>query len=184
MTTAEVRARLAAVRGVNQTFQIFPSDPLVRIGPGLWGLLYRDVDLAGAQPLLARLREALQARQTGLHLTELPGVPGLDLVDSAAQDAAWTAAAETAGIRIDRGQYAYLAEWGASRRLAVPDAVKAAIADVGAEGVVFEEICQRVNALTQREVPANHVNQALRGLDLSYDAARRLWMFETQDAEP
>jgi hypothetical protein len=38
MTTTELRTRLAAVRGVNHTFQIYPSDPLMRIGPSLWGL--------------------------------------------------------------------------------------------------------------------------------------------------
>ena len=183
MTTAEVRARLAAVRGVNQTFQIFPADPLVRIGSGLWGLLHRDVDVSGAQPLLARLREALQLRQTGLHLSELPTVPGLEWRAGANPDSAWMAVAETAGIRVDRGQYTYLGEWGASRRLAVPDAVKAAVADVGAEGVVFEDVCRRVNGLTQREVPSGHVSQALRGMDLSYDSARRLWMPESTEAE-
>ncbi len=182
MSTAEVRARLAAVRGVNQTFQIFPSDPLVRIGPGLWGLLHRDVDVAGAQHWLALLRQALQQRQTGLHLSELPGVSGLESAGGATLDAAWMAVAETAGIRVDRGQYAYLAEWGESRRLAVPDAVKSAFEDVGPTGVFFDDICLRVNALTQRQVPSGHISQALRGMELSYDPVSRLWTPDVSDA--
>jgi hypothetical protein len=38
MTTDEIRERLREVRGVSQTFQIFPAGPLVRVGTGLWGL--------------------------------------------------------------------------------------------------------------------------------------------------
>ena len=93
------------------------------------------------------------------------------------------ALAQTAGIHIDRGQYAYLAEWGESRRVAVSDAVSSAVAGIGAAGVVFEDICRRVNLLVQREVPTNHVSQALRGMDLSYDPARRLWVAEDLVAE-
>jgi hypothetical protein len=39
MTTDEIRRQLAAVRGVNQSFQIHPAGPLVRVGPGLWDLV-------------------------------------------------------------------------------------------------------------------------------------------------
>lgn len=182
MSTAEIRASLAAVRGVNQTFQIFPSDSLVRIGPGMWGLLNRDVDVIRARQLVTMLRDALLQRQSGLHLTELAGVPDLGAAATGLPEASWLTVAESAGIRVDRGQYTYLAEWGASRRLAVPDAVRAAVADVGPGGVVFEDLCAHVNRLTQREVPSGHVSQALRGLDVSYDPASRRWGAESSEA--
>lgn len=181
MSTAEVRASLAAVRGVNQTFQIFPSDPLVRIGPGIWGLLHRDVDVTRASHLVTLLHDALLQRQSGMHLTELAEVPGLEVGAVGLPEASWLAVAESAGIRVDRGQYAYLAEWGASRRLAVPDAARAAVADAGPGGVVFEDICVHVNRLTQRDVPFGHVSQALRGLDLSYDPTSRRWRAESSE---
>jgi hypothetical protein len=182
MSTAEVRACLAAVRGVNQTFQIFPSDPLVRIGPGIWGLLHRDVDVTRARHLVTMLRDVLLQRQSGLHVTELAEAPGLDVAAAGLPEASWLTVADSAGIRVDRGQYAYLAEWGASRRLAVPEAVRAAVADVGSCGAVLEDICAHVNRLTQREVPSGHVSQALRGLDLSYDPTSRLWGAESSEA--
>ena len=175
MSTAEVRACLAAVRGVNQTFQIFPSGPLVRIGPGMWGLLHRDVDVSGAQPQLRCLREALQSRQTGLHLSELQAVPGLEVLGDVSLDSAWVAASETAGIHVDRGQYLYLADWGTSRRLSVPDAARAAVSESGTAGIAFDALCQRVNTLTQREVPPQRVSQALGGLDVSFDPVSQRW---------
>lgn len=183
MSTAEVRACLAAVRGVNQTFQIFPSGPLVRIGPGMWGLLHRDVDVSGVQPLLRRLREALQSRQIGLHLSELQAVPGLEAFESASPDSAWVAVAETAGIRVDRGQYMYLADWDTSRRLSVPDAARVAVSESGAAGIAFDDLCQRVNTLTQREVPHQRVSQALGGLDVSFDPVSQRWAQGTADVD-
>ncbi len=181
MTTAEVRERLTKVRGVNQTFQINASDPLARIGPGLWGLLYRDVNVREAQPLVARIRSTLQERQSGLHVTELPLALGLP--DGADVDASVLALAEKEGIRIDRGQYVYLSEWGISRRVYLPEAVKAAVAEAGPKGIAFDDLCLRANALTQREVPRQLVSQALGGLDMSFDPISRLWAPGTADVD-
>jgi hypothetical protein len=174
MTTPEIRARLAAARGVNQTFQIYPAAPLVRIGTGLWGLLHRDVNVDGAKAVLTRLHEALQARQTGLHLTEIPQVLGLQ-GDELAAKSAWLPVADGLGISVDRGQYAYITAWGTSRRLAAHEAVEAAVVGVGAEGVDFETICSRVNVLAQRQVPTTHVSVALPDVGMVYDAACRRW---------
>lgn len=181
MTTAEVRERLTKVRGVNQTFQIHASDPLARIGAGLWGLMYRDVNVREAQALVARIRSALQERQSGLHVTELPLALGLP--HGAEVDASVLAVAEAGGIRIDRGQYVYLSERGTSGRVYLPEAVKAAVADVGATGIAFDDLCQRVNTLTQREVPRQLVSQALGGLDMCFDPVSRLWAPGTADVD-
>ena len=38
----EIKERLTAVRGINEFFQIYPIDPLIRIRPGVWGINDRD----------------------------------------------------------------------------------------------------------------------------------------------
>jgi len=38
LSTGEIKERLTAVRGVNEFFQIFPIDPLIRVQPGRWGI--------------------------------------------------------------------------------------------------------------------------------------------------
>lgn len=173
MTTAEVREQLAKVRGLNQTFQIVPAGPLVRIGPGLWGLLDRDVDVHAVQPLVERLRAALLVRQAGLHVTELPEILGLP--PGASVELPVLALAQAQGVRIDRGQYAYLGEWGTSRRVSVPEAVTAAFDAVGSSGLTFDELCGRVNASTQRDVPPDAVHRTLGDLDLDFDPVRQRW---------
>ena len=46
LSTGEIKERLTAVRGVNEFFQIFPVDPLIRVRPGIWGINDRDVPLS------------------------------------------------------------------------------------------------------------------------------------------
>lgn len=42
LSTREIKKRLTEVRGVSEFFQIFPSGPLIRLQPGVWGISGRD----------------------------------------------------------------------------------------------------------------------------------------------
>ncbi len=46
LKTFQILERLTEVRGVSEYFQIHPFDPIVRLGPGYWGLKGRDAPLA------------------------------------------------------------------------------------------------------------------------------------------
>ncbi|MHC8441420.1 MAG: DNA-directed RNA polymerase subunit alpha C-terminal domain-containing protein [Candidatus Eutrophobiaceae bacterium] len=54
MRTEQIRSRLIERRGLNTYFQIQPSSPLVRLGPKLWGLEGRDLDMQQAHVVVAR----------------------------------------------------------------------------------------------------------------------------------
>ena len=43
LTTKEIKERLTSYRGINEFFQIHPTDTLIRLGPGLWGIDDRDI---------------------------------------------------------------------------------------------------------------------------------------------
>ena len=74
LTTAEIRQRLVALRGVNDTFQFSFSDPLIRVGPGLWGLNDRDVPVARTDQhaLVDHLVANLASNGRGMHISEVP----------------------------------------------------------------------------------------------------------------
>jgi hypothetical protein len=73
LTTAEIRQRLVALRGLNEHFQISAVLPLIRIGAGLWGLADRDVPLTAKdqQALIGNVVDALRTSNEGIHLSEI-----------------------------------------------------------------------------------------------------------------
>ena len=68
MKVGSIRGKLARVRGVGEYFNVFPKDPLVRIGPNAWGLNDRDVPWSHAEQkaLIDNLVDALKKRQAEL----------------------------------------------------------------------------------------------------------------------
>ena len=49
LSTSEIKKRLTEVRGVSEFFQIFPSGPLIRLQPGVWGISGRDLQDGNAE---------------------------------------------------------------------------------------------------------------------------------------
>ena len=175
MSTAEVRSRLRAERGLNNIFTIFPNERLARVAPGMWGLLDRDVDMEAVTPLVHRLVSKLGQLQHGLHVSEVCEAIGLGREVQANELHPILALGSRFGLRLDRWRNLFLDQWGDSRRVGLPDAVQTAIDEKKNEGASFEFICARVCELIQRDVPRNHISHALQNLDTKHDADTALW---------
>jgi hypothetical protein len=178
----EIREKLMQGRGVNDHFQIHAAPPLIRIGPGTWGLIGRDTDDAASRPLLELLRRKLEEVQCGIHLSELAHALG---ESSLADDLAATSLlslARSVGVRMDRHRYAYLEQWKSSRRMGVAEAAMQAIKEQP-EGATIEVVCSRVVALTRREIPRATISSVLQGCAVSWDSATALWRLSTEETE-
>ena len=185
MSTASIRAKLIEGRGLNTHFQLHPSGELIRVGPGMWGLASRDLDQEPTREALLRLRAVLASRQTGLHATEVAAVLNAGDGRPSPSFHAAMSLAEEFGIRVDRGQHAYLAVWGGSRRISVLDAVRSTLAESRPTGVEFDRLCARVDELTMREVQRMQVSQTLQAVDAEHDPETGLWLpANAQEAEP
>lgn len=180
LTTAEIRSRLEMERGVNVHFQIYPTDPLVRVGPGVWGLMHRDLnlDVDSAKDLLGRLQERLRTLGRGIHLSEV----GSELSGNGAEATGrelnpyWIATlAKQSGLRIDKGQYVYLQEWGSSRRMSIQDSVQAALDEWGSAGAPLDDICVRANEISLRQCSKLTVRQALQTVGAVFDPSSGFW---------
>ncbi len=171
MTTDEVRARLAEGRGVNVHFQIFPSSPLIRIKPGVWGLEHRDVQLPDAKQITLKLLKNLSDRQAGLHISEVVSSLGLQSEDDVIL---LVSLGQKEGLRIDKGQYCYLQPWGESRRISVQDATLTILKSY-ANGLPHNEIHQMVERVTKHPVQRPHLSTVLQNLDAWFDPATGLW---------
>jgi hypothetical protein len=171
LTTDEVRNGLANGRGVNVHFQIFPSPPLIRLRPGLWGLEHRDVHLPDAKKLVLTLLKDLSYRQSGLHTSEVAKFLGLSHEDDVALI---VSLGQRDGLRMDKGQYCYLEPWGESRRISIQDAATAILRSY-LEGIPLSELHLMVERVTKRPVPRPTLSTVLQNIDASFDSRSNLW---------
>ncbi len=185
MNTAQIRSKLIEGRGLNINFQIWPSSPLVRIGPGVWGLEGRDVDMQQTGAMAYGLLKELSARQTGMHVSEVAGFLGLASEDMASM---LVSVANKDGLRMDKGQYCYLQAWGESRRISVWEAATATL-KAHPEGLSRAELQEFVERVTKRKVDRQQLSGTLQNIDAVFDAEYSLWKFaghageEDEDAE-
>lgn len=176
LTIAEIKHCLSEDRGFNEHFQIQPGGDLVRLGIGRWGLLGRDVQPELISEKLVELRRLLEARQEGIHVSELPALLYLRSEEDAN---ALMSLCDAEGIRRDRGQHVFLEAWGESRRVTLSDAVKIAVSRLSAKGGTVEEIHSAVVKLAKRDIPKISVSYALRSSDRArWDGITNRWYFD------
>lgn len=173
LRAAEIRQRLIALRGVNQTFQIAGGDPLVRVGPALWGLNDRDLKVKRKdQPgMLEDLVAILKVMGEGVHASELHA-----LVDGAATalpvEAVFSLATNDARLRVSQGQYLFLASWGEPRRQGVSEAAEA-ILTAAATPLAFDQIAAQVQSRVRRRVERTAISACLNAFEATLHADGR-----------
>jgi hypothetical protein len=171
MSTDQIRSRLIEGRGLNTYFQIWASSPLVRLGPGLWGLEGRDLDMEHARMLAYRLLKELSVRQEGMHVSEVAAFLGLS---SEAEVSMLASVANTDGLRMDRGQYFYLQPWGESRRISIWEAATSTL-KAHPKGLPKGELQLFVERIARRKVGRQQLSGILQNIDAIYDAESGLW---------
>jgi hypothetical protein len=174
MSTAQIRSRLIEGRGLNTYFQIWASSPLVRLGPGLWGLEGRDLDMQHARMIAYRLLKELSVRQEGMHVAEVAAFLGLG---SEAEVSMLTSVANTDGLRMDKGQYCYLQPWGESRRISLWEAATSTL-KAHPNGLPRGDLQLFVERISKRKVDRQQLNGVLQNIDAIYDAESSLWKFK------
>lgn len=183
LSTDEIRERMRTDRGVNEFFQIFPHGNLVRVGPRRWGLYPRDIDREKYDALAAKLAQALEASAKGLHLSEIPMAIGMPSTADDDEIRTIVSLSNRMGVKLDRGQYAYLEKWGVSHRMSVTDAMHAVVMDMAGRGASLEAIHKRVCQLTRRTLTKSTISSALQSTDLEWSPATGLWSAKSNKSE-
>ncbi|WP_226148660.1 DNA-directed RNA polymerase subunit alpha C-terminal domain-containing protein [Burkholderia contaminans] len=173
MSTAQIRSRLVEGRGLNTYFQIWTSSPLVKLGPGLWGLEGRDLDMEHAREMAYRLLKELAARQEGMHTSEVAAFLGLGSEDEVSM---LVSVANKDGLRMDKGQYCYLQPWGESRRISVWEAATSTL-KAHPQGLSRGELQLFVDRIAKRKVDRQGLSSILQNIDAAYDPESNLWKF-------
>jgi len=181
LRTDEIRQRLIALRGVNEHFQIASHDPLLRVGVGLWGLNDRDISIKREhQPRLWEgLVGILRNRGSGVHVSELER-SNLTSVTGMSAQGLFSLAIFDDRLKVNSGQYLYLAEWEGPRRESVGEALRAVL--VPSNGPMeFDEILQQVEKRMKRPCERRALINCLQALDAEVKAGTSQWMLNVPD---
>lgn len=177
MSTSEIREKLFSGRGVNSNFQIHPAGNLIRIGTGRWGLSDRDIQISDPVAYFNRIKQHLIETSEGIHVSEVSSLLG-DLDEDTSK--ALFGYCKGKGLRVDRAQYLYPADWPNSRRIWPNVAVHMALEKSPSEGISFEDISDTVRRLTKRIFNGVQISQILVCMEDSvFDPTTEKWKIES-----
>jgi len=109
LSTAELRQRVVAVRGINQGMEFQVRDPLIKLNSQLWALNDRDLSIKRAdQPaFLDAVVSQLRSRMKPAHISECHTLIG----DAVPPRALFCLAASDPRLRVTQDRYLTLSEW-------------------------------------------------------------------------
>lgn len=181
MRTDEIRDRLSKDRGLGATtLLIVQDDPVIRVGEGLWGLLWRDIPFSEEEAgrIVAEMEAVCRSRGEGLHVTEIVGAlrETAALAARAKDPTLLVSLAARAGrMKAARGGYVHPVEWEGSRRLCAGEAVAAALEEAGSEGWSLSALAARASGFLGREVQTSAAGRLLISAGAVYDEANGVW---------
>ncbi len=179
LSTGEINKRLSEFRGVNSTFQIWNRDPVLRVGRGLWGLNDRDLVVKRDQQpaLVDGVFSALWKKGAGIHLDEVKQY--IDCSPSMDAEAIFSIAALDDRIAIGVGRFAYLKEWGGSRRVTLKAALDRLMQQVPGP-MKISDIKDWLEFITERQIDKSIVSHALSSSGTRY-LGDGIWEMKERD---
>ncbi len=178
LATIDIKAKLRETSGVNEYFQILPTHNLIQVGRSMWGLNDRDVPvpLSEQRDLLNQLAQALEKKQSGLHISEVTaavdsrGFPAEGLFSLAMLDDRFNTAI---------GRYVYLVSWGEPRRQSLQEAVESVLKSK--QPMAIREFLSAVEERLDRSIMIESLRSTLRALDARYDKSTGTWSYPEFD---
>jgi len=181
LTTGQINDQLTEFRGVNSTLQIWNRDPVIRVGRGLWGLNDRDVAVKrNQQPeLIENVVSALRQKGTGIHLDEIKEfIRSESTLDP---EAIFSIASLDDRVSIGVGRFAYLKEWGDSRRVTLKAALDR-LANQVPGPMNFSDIRDWLEFITERKIDKSAVSHALSSAGMRY-LGDGIWEIDERDTD-
>jgi len=176
LSSAELYQRLVAIRGINDGWVIAASDPVIRLGSGLWGLNDRDLPIKRSeQPaLLQSIVAILEKRNAGLHTSELSEHLPADLSPRTFLGLA----SLDPRLQVSWGQYIFLKVWGDPRRQSISAACLEVLRCVGP--LQFDELYMAVSDQVGRRFARTDLSSTLQSIEARMDASNRWSLAEEE----
>lgn len=186
MSGAELRTAVEKLRGMNSTFLLVPKGRLVRVGVGRWGLIDRDIGISpeGIARVMDALAAELNARQSGLHLSELTDALTAGIADEMSRlddGRIWGLAQRDPRFTCTNGMLVGLAEWESARRLSSTDAADRIRAE-GRDNLTSDEAIELLEGYTLRALPKHTLSVLMGRAGYVFDTDTRTWRLDVLDA--
>lgn len=178
LTVPEIRQRLVALRGVSDNLQFSFSDPIIRVGLGLWGLNDRDVPVSRSdQPaLFDHLVARLKSNGQGMHISEVKS--GLDCPWSdVPPQIVFSLGILDERLKVSVGQFLYLTEWGEPRREALYQIIQRLV-DRAVGNFTSSEIIKQVERESTLPIDTSYVSSCIRSAGATYNGNTRTWAID------
>ena len=184
MSSDEIRNHILKDRGLNYYFQIQPEGLLLRVGPGTWGLIDRDLPFnqIRVDGLINEMENLLRNKQTGIHITEVFKYVEInnDIVSESTNTSLLGSIFQKSPIiALDKSQYLYLRAWGDSRRVGIKSAIHKALSENLA--LSMNELLNVLPKYLDRTVDKMHVSYALRNLEARYNIEKNTWSLSNEN---
>ena len=182
LAASEIRERLLMEgRGLSGFMQINNEGNIIRLGPSFWGLLDRDVPLSQEQQklIIETVENKLFATQKGMHKSEvyeaLKNIPGVESLASSDPILFISIVLRSDKIRYAIGNFLYLSEWGAARRVTVEEAVKIIFEQVGSTELTAHDLREKISSIVGYQISPYAIYAPLSALGVRYNSDRGYW---------
>ena len=189
MSNSEIKETLRKDRGIGYSFQILPSESIISVGIGLWGLIERDLPLNADEQaqLIDVLQKILRDRNNGIHISEIfPCLEGIFEPASRIKDpeVLFAVAQRSSLMSKSPGDYLFLSEWGEPRRIKKSQAIIEALKRSGSTGLKTSEILKSASAILGRPVERDSVYGTLSAAGARINETTKRWsLFDTYEIE-
>jgi len=179
----ELKRRISIKRGINPNQQIYPTDRMVQILPGLWGLIDRDIPVSQEEQekLLNVLYIALQRREKAIHVKEIQSSIedlGFSFPKALNPYTLFRLAQNDSRFKVGYGQLLGLRTWKELNRLSLTQAVKNVIKN--SSYMTLDEIWKSAEKLAERSVDKQSVVSILQNLGANYNKEAGHWEFSSK----
>lgn len=184
----ELRRAIQRARGLNSNFLPQPTDRVIRLGGGKWGLVDRDtrLPLDVCETSLRALEAVLFRRGRALHTSEIrPALSekGIELAGDAVEELIGRAQVDPR-FRVARGNFVALPGWDSLGRATMSEAQEQVLAQLR-DPRTLDEIQRELESITERPINRWHVASWLNRAGATYDSRSARWVLrdESQDSE-
>ena len=170
LTTKEIRERALELRGLSNVFQVHSKSPVIQIGPRLWGIEGRDVNVDLYESLISGIRLRLLQLLKPIHFSNMR-----DLVPENFKVNLYTlnVICRRNRIRLDQGYYLSLQEWDTVINPVV-ESVVSLLSRCDA-GISVREIHGQLELSVGHHVEKQYLSDVLQDIGAVYDDGTRLW---------
>lgn len=179
LRTEELKELLSDQRGVHTALQIHPSKKMIRLEPGLWGLIHRDVYLSqeDISSILDKLYLHLNSTKKAIHVSELDVFfkkNGIDFPEHNKSYVIMSLSTLDERFKTAIGGFLSLKNWVDIGRLSIAAALHEIVKTMKYP-MTTDQIAQQAKDMTEREIDKDTISRSLISLDLKYDNENLYW---------